>query len=185
MGLATTLYRFRIDLSDIDRGLYETLDFRLALHPSETLASLLTKVIAFALNTNSTEPRALELSPLGLGDPDAPAMSRPGQHGGLQLWIEVGNPSPKKLHKASKASDVVKVYTYKNAHLILAEMAQTPVYRASAIEIFSIPTVFLESLAESLQRDNEWSLIHHDGSLTVHAGSKSETADLTRHPVPI
>jgi uncharacterized protein YaeQ len=69
MALASTLYRFRIDLSDVDRGVYETLDFRIAQHPSETTTYLLTRVLAYALNTQP----GLEFSSGGLSDPDAPA----------------------------------------------------------------------------------------------------------------
>ncbi|MGZ3712301.1 MAG: YaeQ family protein, partial [Bdellovibrionota bacterium] len=36
MSVGTSLYRFQINLSDIDRGHYDQLDFRMAMHPSET-----------------------------------------------------------------------------------------------------------------------------------------------------
>lgn len=64
MSLAT-IYRFHLDLSDIDRSIYEKLDLRLALHPSESIPYLLTRLIAFALNV---EP-SLKFSK-GLSDPD-------------------------------------------------------------------------------------------------------------------
>ncbi len=50
MSQGTVLYRFRLHLSDVDRSVYEELDFRLALHPSESLAFLLTRMLAYALN---------------------------------------------------------------------------------------------------------------------------------------
>ena len=50
MAQPSTLYRFRIDLTDIDRGVYETLDLRLAMHPSESETYLVTRVLAYALN---------------------------------------------------------------------------------------------------------------------------------------
>ncbi|MES3037442.1 MAG: YaeQ family protein, partial [Bdellovibrionota bacterium] len=50
MALPSTLYRFKIDLSDIERGVYEQLEFRVAQHPSESLVYLLTRVLAYVLN---------------------------------------------------------------------------------------------------------------------------------------
>src|SRR5665213_1264831 len=108
------LYRFEIALSDIDRGIYEKLDFRVNQHQSETGIYLLTRALAFAL---SYEP-ALEFSAAGLADPDAPALQAKTATGICDLWIEIGNPSAKKLHKAAKIAKRVEVYTYKNPELL-------------------------------------------------------------------
>ena len=107
MGLTVTLYRFQIELSDIPRGIYETLDFRVAQHPSETLPYMLTRVLAYALNTQD----GLTFAPTGLHDPDAAAISIDSPNGGFQLLIEIGSPSARKLHKATKMARLVKVYT--------------------------------------------------------------------------
>jgi uncharacterized protein YaeQ len=39
MALTSTIYRVDLALSDVDRGVYETLELRLALHPSERLCA--------------------------------------------------------------------------------------------------------------------------------------------------
>ena len=44
------LYRFLIELSDIDRSVYKSLDFRVAQHPSEIAPYLLSRVLAYALS---------------------------------------------------------------------------------------------------------------------------------------
>ena len=66
------LYRFLIDLSDVDRNIYQTLDFRIAQHPSEIPAYLLTRVLAYALQYQE----GLEFSAAGLSDPDAAAIKK-------------------------------------------------------------------------------------------------------------
>jgi uncharacterized protein YaeQ len=43
MALSATVYHVQIDLSDVDRGVYESLDLRVARHPSETMRYLLSK----------------------------------------------------------------------------------------------------------------------------------------------
>ncbi|MEO5666572.1 MAG: YaeQ family protein [Bdellovibrionota bacterium] len=175
-----TLYRFRIDLSDVDRGVYEALDFRAALHPSETPVYLVTRVLAFALNAQE----GLAFSPGGLSDPDAPCMKVDDAGGGVRLWVEIGNPSARKLHKASKAADEVRVYTYKDPKILLDDIRSQEVHRAESLGIFSFDPRFLEKLVDSLEKDNAWSLLCSDGSLVVSLSKdRVEQSELKRHVV--
>ncbi len=174
---AVTLYRFRLELSDLERNVYESLDFRVAMHPSETNDFLLTRVIAFALNTQDR----LEFAAEGLSDPDQPALRVPGDHGGIALWIEIGNPAAKKLHKAAKASQVVKVYTYKDPRSFVSDVqSHGSVFRAEEIEVYVIAPKFLEAVAKNLERDNRWSLLYQEGVLSLSSDSFSETTELRR-----
>ena len=49
MALTATVYHLPVQLSDVDRGVYESLDLRLARHPSETMRYLLTRLLAYCL----------------------------------------------------------------------------------------------------------------------------------------
>jgi uncharacterized protein YaeQ len=177
MAQTATLYRFHLNLSDIDRGVYEDLDLRLAMHPSEIPHYLVTRVLAYALNFE----RGLEFSPGGLSDADAPCIRGITDNGTLQTWIEIGNPSAKKLHRGAKAARNVKVYTYKDPKNLLQEMLDGKIHRAAEIPIYSLSTKFLDQLSEWLERDNEWSLVHQDGHLTVSSakGSLSQSLEAT------
>lgn len=177
MSQGAVLYRFRLDLSDIERSVYEKLDFRLAQHKSESIPFLLTRAIAYALNVEE----GLEFSAKGLGEPDDPCISSQDPKGGIGLWIEVGNPSARRLHKAAKAARRVKVYTYKNPELLLRELEAEKVHNAEQIEIFSLAEDFLAELEEALERDNEWSLVRDQGSLAVHVGEQSYEGSLHLH----
>jgi uncharacterized protein YaeQ len=172
---ASTLYRFRISVSDVDRSFYDQLDFRVAMHPSETELFLLTRVIAYALNYES----GLEFS-TGLSTPDDPAIRLPGANGKLLKWIDIGNPSAKRLHKASKSSDAVFVYTYKDPENIQKEAQGESIHRPEQIQIFALNPKFLQSLAATLKRDNSWEFIHNDGELSIGIGEESLLSSLTR-----
>ena len=50
MALPSTIQRFRIDLSDVDRNVYETIELRTAQHPSETDLYLVTRIVACCLH---------------------------------------------------------------------------------------------------------------------------------------
>lgn len=177
---AVTLYRFRIELSDLERNVYDSLDFRVAMHPSETTDFLLTRVIAFAL----CYQERLEFAAEGLSDPDQPALRVPGDHGSIALWIEIGNPAARKLHKAAKAAAAVKVFTYKDPRAFVSDVqSHGSVHRADEIEVYAIAPKFLEAVAKHLERDNRWSLLHQEGVLTLSSDSFSETTELKRVPL--
>ncbi|HXH74244.1 MAG TPA: YaeQ family protein [Bacteriovoracaceae bacterium] len=175
--MTTTLYRFQIELSDIHRGIYETLDFRVAQHPSEHMPYLVTRVLAFVLNTQE----GLAFSATGLHDPDAAAMSIPDSFGGHKLLIEIGSPSARKLHKATKVSKAVKVYTYKNPERLMSELRDEKVHRAQEIEFYSFTPEFLEELSLVLKRDNRWGVLFNDGRVSVQVGEQTVSGELSSH----
>jgi uncharacterized protein YaeQ len=49
MALPSTIYRFSLELSDIDRQIYESLQATVARHPSETEERLVARLLAYAL----------------------------------------------------------------------------------------------------------------------------------------
>jgi len=179
MSKGTVLYRFHIDLSDIERSVYEQLDLRMAMHASESPAFMITRVIAYALNVGP----GLAFSQEGLANPDDPCISSEDPRGGKDLWIEVGSPSAKRLHKAAKAARRVRVYTYKNPEALLEEIRREEVYGAEKMEIFSLDTEFLERLENMLDRNNTWGIVYDQGNLLISAGEKSEAGELTKRRI--
>src|SRR5947207_15783555 len=49
MALTATVHTFAIELADVDRGVYEKLDLRVARQPSVTAAYMLTRLLAYLL----------------------------------------------------------------------------------------------------------------------------------------
>lgn len=172
-----TLYRFQIELSDIPRSLYQTLDFRVAQHPSESMPYLLTRIIAYVLNYSEE----LTFAPTGLHDPDAAAISIPEANGGFDTLIEIGSPSARKLHKATKSARTVKIYTYKNPITLIEEIKTEKVHRGNEIEIFSVSPSFLSEIEPLLKRDNRWGVLFNDGTISIQAGEISLSGELVSH----
>ncbi len=171
----TTLYKFQIELSDISRSIYQTLDFRVAQHPSESLPYLITRILAFVLNYDED----LAFAPTGLHDPDAAAISIPEANGGFKLLIEIGSPSARKLHKATKTARKVKVYTYKNPENFIRDLREEKIHRSEEIDFSSLTPEFLGELANILKRDNRWGILVDEGSITVNFGELSLSGELT------
>lgn len=180
MGNRATLYRFRIEISDVDRGIYEPVDVRTALHPSETPRFLLTRVLAYVLNVPTSNDEKIEFAPGGISDTDEPAIRMKSLDGRTTMWIEIGSPSTKKLHKGSKTADVVKVYAHKDPSALVQEIKADGVHRASEIEVYLFSKDLLNGLEGAIERDNKWSLIRTDGALTVTIGDQVFEGDVRR-----
>src|SRR3954471_7730886 len=110
MALSATIYNFDIQLADVDRGVYETLSFRVPCQPSETEEYLLARVLAYCLEYHEGIAFSQAIT-----EPDVPSVSVRDLTGTIKVWIEVGAPDAARLHKASKAAPRVAVYTHRDA----------------------------------------------------------------------
>jgi uncharacterized protein YaeQ len=177
MALQATVYHLQIELSDVDRGVYEALDLRLARHPSESMPYLLTRVLAYAL----LYEEGIAFSKGGLSSTDEPPLTIRDAQGNLRAWIEVGTPSADRLHKASKASPRVVVFTQHDLRLLQKEAASRPIHKAERIEVWAIAPAFLERLAAMTDRNARWTLLRNDGVVYITAGDESVEAPITKH----
>jgi uncharacterized protein YaeQ len=160
VALTATIHSFDITLNDADRGVYETLSFRVARHPSETPEFLLTRVLAYCLEFTP----GIEFS-RGLAEPDVPAISVRDLTGALTAWIDVGAPEAARLHKATKSARRVAVYCHRDVAALLARLAGETVHRGGDVEIYAIDRELLAALAARLERRMAFDLAVTDGHL--------------------
>ena len=123
----------------------------------------------------------IEFSPAGLADPDTACIRVMNMGGNQKLWIEIGNPSARKIHKASKAAGKVKIYTYKDPQVLLNELNSEIIHRKEELEIFSISSNFLDQLEKQIQKENRWTIINMDGSIMVNGEGFALQCDIQRH----
>lgn len=164
MALTATVYNLEIALSDVDRSVYETLDLRVAQHPSETMARMLVRTLAYCL----AYEEGIAFSKGGLSsNEEAPISVRDGT-GMLLHWIDIGAPSPERLHKASKLGRV-SIYTHERAQLMRQVEGKT-VHKGSTIEVFALDPRFVDALAEKVERRTRLEVTRSDGTLYVVLG---------------
>lgn len=168
MALPSTVYTFEIDLSDVDRGVYESLTLRVARHPSETEEYLVTRVLAYCLEYRE----GLAFS-RGLAEPDEPALSVRDLTGALVAWIEVGMPDAARLHKASKAAPRVVVYTQKDARLLVRHLTGQRIHRGEELELYAIDRGLLAELTGRLARRMTLGVSITDRHVFVSLGSQT------------
>lgn len=107
MALKPTIYKFTLDLSDLERNRFETLNLTVALHPSENLARMMARVLAYCLNAGD----GLAFTK-GLSTPDVPDIWSHNLTGDIDLWIDVGEPAVDRIRKAARLAGCVKIYSF-------------------------------------------------------------------------
>jgi uncharacterized protein YaeQ len=177
MALNATIYSFEIKLSHLDRNLYQTLAFRVAQHPSETDAHLMTRTLAYCLEYRE----GLSFSKGGLSDPDAPALAVHDLTGALLRWIEIGLPEPARLHRASKAAPEVAVYSHREVEQLLSRLVVENVHRAADIQVFTFDREMIASLCARLARRMTFDLVITEGQLYLSLGAETVVGSLVRH----
>ncbi len=160
----------------MDRNLYQTLEFRAALHPSESIPFFVTRILAYCLN----HQEGLEFSG-GISTPEEPALKVMGLTGGIDLWIDIGNPTAKRIHKACKSVKQVLIYTHKDGQMLVKDFQAQEVHRLESIGIYSFDQRFLNALGSSLSRDNHWELTHNQGSLYIGIGHNSYEGQVIKY----
>jgi len=177
MALTSTVYNFDIALSDADRGVYEQLALRVALHPSEAIEHMLTRVLAYCLEYQE----GIAFSKGGISDGDQPAVSVSHPDGRIRAWIDIGMPDPERLNKASKAAERVAVYTHRDPAQLRRQAAGQRIHRAEEIAVYAIDRRFLEELVPLVDRRTSLELTVTGGQLYVTTGGKALTGTVTEH----
>jgi uncharacterized protein YaeQ len=169
------MYNFDVALSHIDRGVYETLAIKAAQHPSESEEFLATRVLAYCLEY----AEGIAFSK-GLSEPDEPAITVRDLTGALKAWIEVGSPDAARLHKASKASPRVAVYTHKDPRLFLRAYEGEKIHRADSLELYSVDRDLLEGFVSRLDRRVKFSMTVTEGTVFLDYDGDSLTGAIER-----
>jgi len=177
MALGATMYRFTINLSDVDRGVYEALDLRLARHPSESMRYLITRTLAYCLSYEE----GIAFSKGGLSAAEDAPITIHDPTGLLLAWIDIGSPSAERLHKASKSAERVTLFTYAPLANLRREAATRPIYKAETIEVWHIEPSFLDALDPKLDRNTSLEVLRNDGTLYVTIDGSVIEGALTRH----
>lgn len=166
MALSATMRKFEITVADSDRSIYESLELRVAQHPSESERYLVARVLARVLEHGE----GLEFSKGGVSDDDEPALVQRDLRGDLVAWIEIGAPSPDRLHKATKQCGRVVVYTWRSPEELAAAIVERRVHRAEHVELNAFDPAFLDGVAAGLDRVNRWDLSVAGGTLYLTIG---------------
>lgn len=163
MALKPTIYKFSIDLSDINRNYYDTLNLTIAQHPSETVERMMVRVLAFCINAQE------QLSfTKGLSATEEPDLWVHSLDGNIELWIDVGEPAVDRIKKATRIARDVKVYSFNRKSETWWQQERTG-FENLAISVFQFNCDEIKNLATLIQRTMNMSVTISEDSAYIAA----------------
>ena len=178
VALKATIHNFEVEISDVDRGVYETFDLCVARQPSETAPYMASRLLAYCL-----EYREGIAMTEGVAAGDQPAVCVRDLTGRITAWIEVGMPDADRLHRGAKLADRVAVYTHRDAEKLVKKLAASRIHRSAEIPIFAFGRDFIESIAEALDRRSRISLSVTERQLYVELDGRTFETAIVEHRI--
>lgn len=175
MALPSTVYRATIQLSDLDRGIYETLQTTVARHPSETAERLAARLLAYA----ACYEEGISFT-RGIAAGDEPDLWVKTGDGRISLWIEIGLPDPERLVKAARHAERVVLFANGQARPRWQEQHLAKLTGIGNLTILAVEQPFLNRLAESVERAINWSITITEGALYLTVGDETLETGLER-----
>ena len=177
MAQTATIYNLSIDLSDVDRGVYEQLDLRIARHPSETAEYMLVRVLAYCLEFQD----GIFLTE-GVASADEPAILIRDMTGQITAWIEVGLPDASRLHRGSKMASRAAVYTHRGRQL-LSQLEGSKVHKSESVPIYTLDSEFIDEVARLIERRSSIALSITEQQIYLTIGSRNFTTSIEQHRI--
>ena len=168
MAISATVHQFTVQLADVDRGVYQDFELRIARHPSETAEFMLTRLLAYCLEWQE----GIALSE-GVAAVDEPAVLVRDLTGRITAWIEVGAPDAERLHRGSKLAGRAAVYTHKDPAMLLGQLAGKKIHRAEELPLYSFERGFVEQAAAAVDRRNRVTLSITERQIYLELNDKS------------
>lgn len=181
MALKATVCRAEVQVSDLDRGHYQTHQLTLAQHPSETPQRLMVRLLAFVLNVDADERLAFGR---GLSAEDEPDLWRKDLTGEIQLWIDIGQPDESRLRRACGRAREVRVYNYGGrAADLWWDRNADGLQRLRNLSVFDLPASAVEGLATLHARQMQLQCMVQEGLVQWMDADRQVDLELRRrHP---
>jgi len=171
MARPATIYKATLQLADLDRGVYETLQVTAAQHPSETAERLVARLLALAL---FSEPELAFTK--GISATDEPDVWVIGPDGRVRLWVEVGLPDADRIIKACRHAERVALLACGRLFSGWSQQQLPKLARVGNLTVVSIDQELISTLAAQLERSISWSITITEGSMYLTNGAVTHEA---------
>lgn len=172
MALKATIYKARLQLADMDRGVYLDRALTLARHPSETDERMLMRLLAWALHAPADDAHgALDFAG-NLWGADEPDLWRRDLTGRINHWIDLGLPDERRLLRAAGRADRVTVLAYAPGAAVWWKGIAGKLARARNVDVWQVDAAESRALAELAERGMHWHVAVQDGTVSVTSGER-------------
>jgi uncharacterized protein YaeQ len=163
MAQKSTIYKVEIQLSDLTRHLYDSFSTTVALHPSETIERMMTRIVMFSLHAHEQLVFCK-----GVSTDDEPDLWLKSLSGDTELWIELGQLSEERIRKAcSKSKRVIVASFQDNAGDVWWKQHQTKLTRFNHLDVVKIPQQSVEQLAAMCGRTMHFSVTIDESNISI------------------
>jgi len=171
MALKPTIYKAKINLSDINRNIYQALSLTIAQHPSETLERMMVRLLAFCLNAEE----GLTFTK-GLSAVEEPDIITRDLSDSTTLWIDVGEPSADRIKKATRVAEQVKVFSFNSKSPVWWKQNKES-FSDLKVSVFQVNWDEAKNLAKLVKRTMDLSVTISEDS--IYFSSESGDCELT------
>ncbi|WP_407358658.1 YaeQ family protein [Microbacterium sp. LTA6] len=176
MAIGAMIHTFTVQLADMDRGVYDDFTLRVARHPSETDAYMLTRVLAYCLEYGE----GITFGD-GISSTEEPAVLVRDLTGRILTWIEVGAPDAERLHYGSKLAERTTVYTHRDPAKVMAPWVGKRIHQSEALTLHSFDPGFIDSAVGVLERRNTLTLSVTERELYLDLNGTTLTSAVHEH----
>jgi uncharacterized protein YaeQ len=171
MALKATINKATLEISDLDRQVYQTHSIVIAQHPSENNERMMVRLLAFALNVPSDDTRGPLEFAKDMWEPDEPALWQRDLTGKMFHWIEVGQPEERRITRACGRSEKVSVYSFGTSTWWAG--IKNKLTRCENLNVWQIPPADAEALTSLTERTMILQVTVQDGAVYVGDGTRS------------
>lgn len=169
MAINSTIFKVDLRIADIDSNYYQDHNLTIARHPSENDERMMVRILAFLLNSQD----GLVFGK-GLSVDDEPDLWVKSIIDEIELWIDVGQISDKRLRKACNRSEIVKIYTYGgNDTDVWWQQNNGKLNQINNLQVYRVPADDVILLAGLVQRTMRLQCTIQDGGLMLTNGEQT------------
>lgn len=162
MALGATIYKFNIDLSNMDKHRYESVAQHIALHPSETLERMVLRLLAYCVNMHDQL-----MFTKGLSSDTEPDLWQKSYADEMELWIELGLPDIKRIKKAASIAQQVKLYVYGGQGVEQWwKLVQKDCQKFKNVDVYRFDLAAVSKFANLVERSMRISVMIQDGLIS-------------------
>ena len=161
MALKATVYKANLSISNMDLHYYKDHNLILAKHPSESNSRMMFRLLAFSLLAQE-EPEFTK----GISSENEPSLWCHNLSGEITHWIELGQPTEKRIRQACSKADQVTIFTYQpNAGKQWFHSIESQIQRFKGLQIVHFSILENQSLEGLVERNMELSCTIQDSEI--------------------
>jgi len=163
MAIKSSIYKAQLNVTDMDRHVYDAFPLTIACHPSETEARMMLRIVSFAMHA---DPQLV--FGRGISTDNEPDLWQRSLSNDIELWIDLGTPDESRIRKASGRAKQVIVYVYGDRSVaVWWAKNEATLKRFNNVRVVQISDKSMQALAALASSNMSLQSMIEDGQLAL------------------